>query len=125
MQIASALRRLGESQQGSAEVAQGNYRLTAAPLSRSLGEVQFIIWEERGIGWVPILVGRTFNDQISITYCRPPASEDEAESLIRIVLAGRPLPAADDPERETARPSRRPIEQTWLGERPALLAGKQ
>lgn len=93
MQIVDMLRDIGTMQGSDAEVAQGSYRLTAAPLPHAPGEVLFVIWEERSTGWAPILTGRTLNDRVIVQNCRPPAREDDPESLLRVVLAGRPVPA--------------------------------
>ncbi len=94
MQMVDVLRDIGTMQGGNAEVSQGSYRLTAAPLPHAPGEALFVIWEERSTGWAPILTGRTLNDRLVVLYCRPPAREDDPESLLRVVLAGRPVPAS-------------------------------
>jgi hypothetical protein len=97
MNLATELRQLVAASGSPVEFAQGSYRLRVMPGVGRIRDINFSIWEGEGAAWEPILAGWVRGDTLIVSTSRPPGSPANAETLVRFVLAGKRLFAADGP----------------------------
>ncbi|HEY7033083.1 MAG TPA: hypothetical protein VH482_17180 [Thermomicrobiales bacterium] len=93
MNLATELRQLVAASGAPVEFAQGSYRLRVMPGAGRVRDVSFSIWEAQDRRWEPILTGWARGEGLIAATWRAPGSPANAESLIRVILAGKRLPA--------------------------------